>query len=129
MVMNKYLENTLRERKLSSDSNASLSPLHKQGKYQKNECKTKCQVSINFLLNIYFFISGAFGQYLQDKPFLNLIILRCNPVQGQNKARTRPEQGFPCVLILTGKNLFSLQGTPVLIARILYSLQGFPCEN
>ena len=35
--MNKYLENTLRERKLSSDSNASLSPLQKQGKYQENK--------------------------------------------------------------------------------------------
>jgi hypothetical protein len=53
----------------------------------------------------------------------------CNPVQGQNRARTGPEQGFPCVVILKGKNLFSLQGTPVLIAGILYSLQGFPCEN
>ena len=45
------------------------------------------------------------------------------------RASTGPEQGFPCVLILTGKNLFSLQGTPVLIAGILYSLQGIPCEN
>ena len=36
------------------------------------------------------------------------------------------EQGFPCVLILTGKNLFSLQGTPVLIAGILYSFRDFP---
>jgi hypothetical protein len=45
------------------------------------------------------------------------------------RARTGPKQGFPCVLILTGKNLFSLQGTPLLIAGILYSLQGFPCEN
>jgi hypothetical protein len=45
------------------------------------------------------------------------------------RARTWPEQGFPCVVILTGKNLFSLQGTPLLIAGILYSLQGFPCEN
>ena len=25
--------------------------------------------------------------------------------------------------------MFSLQGTPLLIARILYSLQGFPCDN
>ena len=33
------------------------------------------------------------------------------------RARTGPEQGFFCVLILTGKNLFSLQGT-------LFSLQG-----
>ena len=40
------------------------------------------------------------------------------------RVRTGPEQGFPCVLILTGKTLFSLQGTPVLIAGILYSLQG-----
>ena len=35
------------------------------------------------------------------------------------RARTGPEQGFPCVLILTGKNLFSLQGTPLLIATFL----------
>ena len=42
---------------------------------------------------------------------------------------TGPEQGFPCVVILTGKNLFSLQGTPLLIAGILYSLQGIPCVN
>jgi hypothetical protein len=45
---------------------------------------------------------------------------RTGPEQGQNRARTGPEQGFPCVLILTGKNLFSLQGTPVLIAGNLY---------
>ena len=45
------------------------------------------------------------------------------------QSRTGTEQGFPCVVILTGKNLFSLQGTPLLIAGILYSLQGFPCEN
>jgi hypothetical protein len=45
------------------------------------------------------------------------------------RARTGPEQGFPCVVILTGKNLFSLQETPLLIAGILYSLQGIPCEN
>lgn len=37
--MNKYLENTLRERKLSSDSNASLSPLQKQGKCQEKKAK------------------------------------------------------------------------------------------
>jgi hypothetical protein len=41
------------------------------------------------------------------------------------RASTGPEQGFPCVLILTRKNLFSLQGTSFLIAGILYfSLQG-----
>ena len=38
-------------------------------------------------------------------------------------------QGFPCVEILTGKTLFSLQGTPLLIAGILYSLQENPREN
>ena len=27
------------------------------------------------------------------------------------QSRTGPEQGFPCVVILTEKNLFSLQGT------------------
>ena len=51
------------------------------------------------------------------------------PEQGQNRARTGPEQGFLCVVILTGKNLFSLQGTPLFIAGILCSLQGCPCEN
>ena len=50
-------------------------------------------------------------------------------IGGTLQSRTGPEQGFPCVLILTGKNLFSLQGTPLLIAGILYSLQGIPCEN
>ena len=53
------------------------------------------------------------------------IVKHGNPIQG----RKGPEQGFPCVELLTGKNLFSLQGTPLLIAGILYSLQGFPCEN
>ena len=37
-------------------------------------------------------------------------------------------QGTPCESIPTGKNLFSLQGTPVLIAGSLFSLQGFPCK-
>ena len=44
-------------------------------------------------------------------------------------SRTGAPQGFPCVLILTRKKLLSLQGTPVLIVGILYSLQGIPCEN
>ena len=44
------------------------------------------------------------------------------------RASTGPEQGFPCELFITGKNLFPLQGTPFLIAGILYSLQGIPCE-
>ena len=33
----------------------------------------------------------------------------------------------PCKSIPTGKDLYSLQGTPVLIAGSLFSLQGFPC--
>ena len=37
-------------------------------------------------------------------------------------------QGTPCKSIPTGKNLFLLQGTPVLIAGPLFSLQGFPCK-
>ena len=41
---------------------------------------------------------------------------------------TGPEQGFPCEPFLTGKTLFSLEGTPVLIAGTLFTLQGFPCE-
>ena len=32
------------------------------------------------------------------------------------RASTGPVQGFPCEVFHTGKNLFSLQGTPVLIA-------------
>ena len=40
----------------------------------------------------------------------------CNPVQGLYRASTGPEQGFPCEVFHTGKNLFSLQGTLVLIA-------------
>ena len=43
---------------------------------------------------------------------------------------------FPLRIYYTGKTLFSLQGTPVLIAGtlyssqgIMYSLQGIPCEN
>ena len=60
------------------------------------------------------------------------------------RARTGPEQGFPCEVFHTGNNLFSLQGTPVLIAgtplfitgislwenltgKTLFSLQGLQC--
>ena len=43
-------------------------------------------------------------------------------VQGQNR-------DFPVYFFPTGKNLFSLQGTPVLMAGTMYSLQGIPCEN
>ena len=32
------------------------------------------------------------------------------------RASTGPEQGFPCEVFNTGKNLFPLQDTPVLIA-------------
>ena len=42
------------------------------------------------------------------------------------RASTGPEQGFPCVIILTGKNP---EGIPLLIAGIMYSLKGFPGEN
>ena len=34
------------------------------------------------------------------------------------RASTGPEQDFPCEVFHTGKNLFSLQGTPVFITRI-----------
>ena len=50
---------------------------------------------------------------------------------GYNALQTRTlysSQGTPCELIPTGKNLFSLQGTPVLTAGSLFSLQGFPCK-
>ena len=39
-----------------------------------------------------------------------------------------PEQDFPCVLILTGKNLCSLQGTPVLIELSGYTDRNFVVE-
>ena len=62
------------------------------------------------------------------------------------RASTGPEQGFPCEVFHTGKNLFSLQGTPVLIAgtpvfitgislwenftgKTLFSLQGLQCSR
>ena len=32
------------------------------------------------------------------------------------RVSTGPEQGFPCEVFHTGRNLFSIQGTPVLIA-------------
>ena len=78
--------------------------------------------------------------FLSEQLKKNFSLVYCNPVhvqnrartgpeQGQNRARTGPEQGFLCVVILTGKNLFSLQGTPLFIAGILCSLQGCPCEN
>ena len=38
------------------------------------------------------------------------------------RASTGPEQGFPCDPFLTGKNLFLLQGNPVLIAGTLFLL-------
>ena len=40
------------------------------------------------------------------------------------RASTGPEQGFPCEVFHTGKNLFSLQGTPVLIARTPVFIKG-----
>ena len=47
------------------------------------------------------------------------------------RARTGPEQGFPCVLILTVKNLFSLQGTCIhyrdIPARISTQGMGLQC--
>ena len=49
------------------------------------------------------------------KPRNLYYLVHCNPVQGQYRART-------------GKNLLSLQGTPVLIARTLYSLQGMSLQ-
>ena len=49
------------------------------------------------------------------------------------RACTGLEQGFPCVLFLTGKTLFSLQGFPCekkYTRKILFSLQGMglQCE-
>ena len=40
------------------------------------------------------------------------------------QSRTVPDQGFPCVLVLTEKNLFSFQGTPVFIAGIPVFITG-----
>ena len=67
--------------------------------------------------------------FLSEQLKKNFSLVYCSPVHVQNRARTGPEQGFLCVVILTGKNLFSLQGTPLFIAGILCSLQGCPCEN
>ena len=44
------------------------------------------------------------------------------------RASTGQEQGFPSEVFHAGKNLFSLQGTPVLMAGILQSLQGLQCR-
>ena len=43
-----------------------------------------------------------------------------------------PEQGFPCVVFHTGKNLFSLAGIPVLktgFSLLGKSTQGNPCSD
>jgi hypothetical protein len=71
-------------------------------------------------------LSDYFGQ----KHYLEQKIWNFHPCTAiPYRTRTGPEQGFPSVVILTGKTMFSLQGTPFLIAGILYSLQGFSCEN
>ena len=49
----------------------------------------------------------------KKKPF-TAQTLHCNPIP--YRASTGPEQSFPCEVFHTGKNLISLQGTPVLIA-------------
>ena len=60
-----------------------------------------------------------FGSELRQFLFWSHI---SNHIQGVDytaipyRASTGPEQGFPCEVFHTGKNLFSLQGTPVLIA-------------
>ena len=75
------------------------------------------------------------------KFFWELAILENGHTAILYRASTGPEQGFPCEVFHTGKNLFSLQGTPVLIAgtpvfitgislwenftgKTLFSLQG-----
>ena len=62
--------------------------------------------------------------------FLKPLFYTFPEIRSQNKrSTTGPEQSFPWEVFLTGKNLFSLQGTTILIAGTLFSLQGFPCEK
>ena len=46
----------------------------------------------------------------------NLLTQLFNHTAIPYRASKGPEQGFPCEVFQTGKNLFSLQGTPALIA-------------
>ena len=61
--------------------------------------------------------------FLKPKNVCSFNVIR--PLQTQTLYSS---QGTPCEPIPTGKNLFSLQGTPVLITGSLFSLQGFPCK-
>ena len=82
--------------------------------------------SLNVLDLLYYFsikkINGTwlYGLY-HDSPrsILESCFSICLYTAIPYRARTGPDQGFHFVLILTGKNLFSLQGTPVLIAGIM----------
>ena len=78
------------------------------------------QLMIQYTANVYRELQGTCRENLQylwkravritEKPYTPQKERLCMLWGGS-------EQGFPCVLILTGKNLFSLQGT-------LFSLQG-----
>jgi hypothetical protein len=63
-----------------------------------------------------------FGVIFECDVFLNKTHYYVNYTAILYRASTGPEQGFPCEVFHTGKNLFSLQGP-------LFSLQGFPCEK
>ena len=95
------------------------------------------QVGIFFYRNLsrsqkvleHFYVSKKYAK------FLSWTIKSCNqsPFNATLQSLTGPVQGR---IYYTGKTLFSLQGTPVLIAGtlyssqgIMYSLQGIPCEN
>ena len=105
--------------------------------YEMNIClkkKRKIYMYIFFLHNKYFlfFLSGTILLNFLPIRFVigHKIILDFFQLQMQcTVVVVHCKQGFPCEVFHTGKNLFSSQGTPVLIAGTLYSLQGIPCEN
>ena len=60
---------------------------------------------------------------------LGAAALHCKPKPCIAHRELPVSQFPPCEPIPTGKNLFSLKGTPFLIAGSLFSLQGFPCTS
>jgi len=76
-------------------------------------------------------LEGKVQTNLQAKSMTFLLWKFISTLQTQTPLQTQTlysSQGTPCEPISTRKNLFSLQGTPVLIAGSLVSLQGFPCK-
>ena len=67
--------------------------------------------------------SGFQGDICQGKIFLSLSNLQMKYRATLQTRTLRGSQSIP-----TGKYLFSLEVTPVLITGSLFSLQGFPCK-